>query len=228
VMHEGVMMREGAKTRAARYRRAADALLRPDETAALRAEVAALRERVAALEAALKSAAARMSWWLCGDDCPHKNCDAGCDGADGAECWDDVEEGESPGDHLDDCPSRIAEGFREALAGGTSALSAALAAERDAATRSRDVEWCLRFAAAVGLNSGLSAPLAPSGVAACVRTALADQKTRVLDDVKARVEGMPNMSPAPRGVPLVTKFDVIAAIEAAKPKPAARKAAKGE
>jgi len=76
VMHEGVMMREGAKTRAARYRRAADALLRPDETAALRAEVAALKAERDALEEQ------RGDWT--GRKCPA--CKGGGEGPDAHAC----------------------------------------------------------------------------------------------------------------------------------------------
>ena len=51
--------RTTAEDDAARYRRAAEALLRPDETAALRAEVAALKAALAAARAAAFKEAAK-------------------------------------------------------------------------------------------------------------------------------------------------------------------------
>ncbi len=40
--------------------------------------------------------------------------------------------------------------------------------QREKAIESRDKDWCLAFADAIGLNSGLDAPIAPDGVKGCV------------------------------------------------------------
>jgi hypothetical protein len=44
--------------------------------------------------------------------------------------------------------------------------------------RKRDVDWCLAFASAVGVDSGLMAPLTPEGVKECVQILLAAERAR--------------------------------------------------
>jgi len=75
------------------------------------------RARVAALSAAIDKAAAVLSWWRCSEDCVHHYCDAGCDGAEGLDCWSDLEPGETPGGHEPDCPPEIVRRLRAALVG---------------------------------------------------------------------------------------------------------------
>ena len=73
------------------------------------------RARVAPLAAAIDKAAAVLSWWRCGEDCPHKYCEPGCDGRAGAECRSDLKPGETPGGHEPDCPPEIVRRLRAAL-----------------------------------------------------------------------------------------------------------------